>query len=59
MNKPITQKTIEEMTFDELAQWAAHRIHAALLEEGGKGLKREVHLWLSQAILWNKAQPKN
>lgn len=47
-------KPIEKMTFEELADYAAQRIHLALLEEGGPGFKSAVFTWLSQAIQWSK-----
>lgn len=50
----LKKKTIEEMTFEELAEYAALQIHSALLEGGGKAMKGAVHLWLGQTILWSK-----
>jgi len=44
MHKEITEKTLEEMTFDELVELASHRIHSALLEGGGKEMKSTIHL---------------
>jgi len=54
--KKVTEKKLEEMTFDELAELAAHRIHSALLEGGGKEMKRTLHYWLGQAIVWKQGQ---
>jgi len=54
--KEVTEKTLEEMTFDELVELAAHRIHSALLEGGGKEMKRTLHLWMGQAIVWKQGQ---
>lgn len=53
---------VEDMTLEELADYATMRIHLALLQEGGKGMKSEVYLWLSQAIIWsnvNRIKIKN
>ena len=56
MAKDITEKTIEEMTFDELVKLATIQIHSALLEGGGKSMKSSVWMWMNQAINWNKGQ---
>ena len=56
MTKDITEKTIEEMTFDELVKLATIQIHSALLEGGGKSMKSSVWMWMNQAINWNKGQ---
>lgn len=45
-------------TFDELATYAALDIHNALLVGGGKSMKGAVHLWLGQAIIWDREQNK-
>jgi len=47
---------LEDMTYEELVEHVTQRVHLALIEEGGKGMRRTIHLWLSQAILWSKAQ---
>jgi hypothetical protein len=52
MAKETTEKTLEEMTFDELAELATLRIHSALLVGGGREMKRAIRLWMRQAILW-------
>jgi len=44
----------ENLSFDELTEIASVRIHSALLDGGGKAMKAEVHLWMSQAIVWNR-----
>lgn len=54
--KEVPEKKLEEMTFDELAELATHRIHSALLEGGGREMKRTVHLWMGQAIIWRRGQ---
>jgi len=54
MGKEVTEKTLEEMTFNELVELATHCIHSGLLEGGGKEMKRTVHMWLGQAILWSR-----
>jgi hypothetical protein len=56
MAKETTEKTLEEMTFDELVELATLRIHSDLLEGGGKEMKRAIRLWMRQAILWSKGQ---
>jgi hypothetical protein len=54
--KYVTRKTIVEMTFEELVEMAAHRVHSALLEGGGREMKRTLHLWMDQAIIWQQEQ---
>ena len=49
MSKPAP---LEEMTFNELVDEATRDIHSALLEDGGKGMKRAVFLWLSTTAQW-------
>ena len=41
-------------TFEELVDIASTRILSALLTEGGPGMKRAIHLWMAQAIQWDK-----
>ena len=50
----MKNKTLEEMDFKELTEFATVRIHVALLEEGGKGMRAAVSLWLNQAIMWDR-----
>jgi hypothetical protein len=59
MAKETTKKTLEEMTFDELVELAMLRIHSDLLAGGGREMRRAVHLWMGQAILWSKGQKQN
>ena len=47
-----------EMTFEKLVEFATQQIHLGLIEEGGKGMKSRVWLWMGQAIEWSKAQDK-
>jgi len=47
---------LEDMTFQELTEYAATRIHLGLIGDGGKGMSREVHLWMDQAIRWYQFQ---
>lgn len=44
----------KDVTFNDLVQEAAREIHSALLEDGGKGLRREIHLQLDKAIRWDR-----
>lgn len=56
---PIPQiKPLENLNFSELVNVASQNILLSLIEEGGKGFKSAIHLWLSQAILWNKEKEK-
>jgi hypothetical protein len=55
MRKKNNDKSaLGRMCWEELVEEATRRIHMQLLEEGGKGMKSEVHLWMSTAIRWNK-----
>lgn len=47
-------KTPKKKTFDELVEVATQRIHSALLEGGGREMKRAIHLWMGQAIIWRE-----
>ena len=47
-------KKLEENTFNELVDAATRDIHNALLEDGGKGMKRAVFTWLSTAAQWRE-----
>jgi len=47
-------KQIEDMTFEELVDRASREIHSALLEGGGRSMKASIHMWMSQAIYWDK-----
>jgi hypothetical protein len=51
-------KKLEDMSFQELVDFAAIQIHTALLEGGGKAMKAALHLWMGQAILWSKYPKK-
>ncbi|MFC1453635.1 hypothetical protein ACFLQL_00460 [Verrucomicrobiota bacterium] len=39
----MKNKTLEEMTFDEFVEYAATRVHSALLEGGGKSMKSTIN----------------
>ena len=51
-------KLIEEMSFEELAEYHTQKIHSGLLENGGRGLKNAVFTALDSAITWNKSIEK-
>lgn len=51
-------KPYEEWTFGEIVEYASQRIHGALLESGGRGLKTEVHVQLSGVLRWKEAGDK-
>jgi len=46
-------KRIEDMTYEELVEYATMRIHSGLLEDGGKGMKSSVFIQLQNAIIRN------
>ena len=46
-NKPLV-----EHSFNDLVEEATRDIHNALLEDGGKGMKRAVFTWLSTTAQW-------
>ena len=48
-------KRIEDMTYEELVEYATMRIHSGLLEDGGKGMKSSVFIQLQNAITWRNA----
>lgn len=54
--KESKTKLVEDMTFDEIVELAALQIHSALLEGGGREMKKTVYLWMGQAIAWGLAQ---
>ncbi len=45
-------KEIEDMTFNELVDEATRNIHSGLLENGGKGMKDCVYMWLANTAIW-------
>ena len=47
------KKIEKDMTFEELVEIAAIRIHSALLVGGGKEMKSEIFTWMSNAIRWS------
>lgn len=51
-------KTLEDYTFVELVQEATEQAHGALLEQGGRGLKSSIHMWMSTAIRWHIEQQR-
>jgi len=54
-NVPVNREMkLEEMTYVELVEYVTQQVHSALLREGGEGMRKAIHLWLSQAILWNQ-----
>lgn len=58
LSKTVANKkgSLEDMSFNELTSYVTSRVHIALLEEGGKGMRQEIGLWLGQAIHWNQLQ---
>jgi len=51
-------KRLEEMTYDELVDYASAQIFDGLLTGGGKEFKTKVHIWLGQAITWDRDKRK-
>ncbi len=51
-------KKLEDMTFEEVVDYAAQQIHFALLERGSKGFKSCLFLWMDQAIRWQEFQDR-
>ena len=51
-------KRLEDMTFQELVEYATMQVHMALLEGGGKAMKASIHLWMGQAITWANTPKK-
>ncbi len=47
---------LEDMSYTELVTYVTAQLHDGLITGGGKEMKSRVHLWLGQAIQWNKAQ---
>jgi hypothetical protein len=47
-------KNEKDWTYNELVEEATREIHSALLEGGGRNMRSTVHMWLNQAILWDK-----
>lgn len=48
------RQKLEDTPFDEIVDEATQGIHAALLEDGGKGMRRAVFMWLSTAAQWRE-----
>jgi hypothetical protein len=51
-------KRLEDMTYDELVDYASAQIFDGLLTGGGKEFKTKVHIWLGQAITWDRDKRK-
>lgn len=43
----------KDTTFEELIGKATRDAHDRLLQDGGKGLRTAMHLWMSTAINWH------
>ena len=50
----MSEKKLEDMTFDELSDHIYREVHSALLEGGGKKMKLAIELWMNHTIKWNK-----
>ena len=37
-------------TYEEFVDYVTQQVHSALLEDGGKGMRRSIHRWLNQAL---------
>ena len=51
-------KTLQEMTFAELVDDAARRVHDGLLTNGGQGMRSALWIAMSTAIDWRAHQQK-
>ena len=54
--KHTTEKTLEELTYNELVEMIALEAHSALLEGGGSKMKSTLFMWIGQAIKWSETQ---
>ena len=48
-------KDIQEVTFDDLVNESAVRIHSALLEGGGREMKSALHQCMAKALEWKQS----
>lgn len=51
-------KTLEQMTFDELVEYAGQQVVSSFWDNGKEGFKSALHLWMGQAIVWKETQSK-
>lgn len=54
----MSQKPLEDCTFEELVDIAARDIMTALIDGGGKQFKSQVFLSMELAVKWRIAQDK-
>lgn len=50
---------LNKMTFEELVDYFALRVHSGLLERGGKGMKEELFMAMDNAIRWGVQKAKS